>query len=179
MIDRRTFLRLTGTGAAVLLFALMLPAQTAKVIPLTAQEAAQRKALEDKRAAIGQEIKDFDKKIQMHYTTVLEGDKDASNDSAEPVTLNGTGFVYSGCGLIITTEPAQVETEQNCQKQLEAERAKNPPPKRRVYRRGWSYGIVYSEDWRFIIPAEAPKYANQNAWNSCIFPASTLTSAAQ
>lgn len=108
--------------------------QTAKVIQLSDKDAAERKSLEDQRSAIEQKIKDFDDSLRQRYTTVLESDKDASNYSADT-----TLFLSA----------------------INAERAKTPQKPHLMYRRGWQYGLVYTEDFKFIVPQEAPRYTTQ------------------
>lgn len=145
------------------LMSVTLYAQTAKVISVSAKDAAERQSLEDQRTAIEQKIKDLDGRLRRQYTTVLEGDKDASNSYADSSAFltSATGAV-TGCiqSWIISGDAnsATKEAYDKCQKELAAERIKNPPSKHRMYRRGWEYGIVYSEGFKFIVPQEAPKW---------------------
>jgi hypothetical protein len=137
---------------AVLVFlALPLAAQTAKVIQLSPADATARKALEEQRAAIEQKIKELDAQIQHRYTTVLQGDKDASGSYADIGLLNTTGITYA-CFATISNDPAVLKAYQDCERSLEAERAKNPPPPQRMYRIGWASGFEYTEDFKFIVP---------------------------
>ena len=155
-------------AAVIILFAaLPVLGQTAKVIPLSSQDTAERKSLEDQRAAIEQKIKDFDGRVRRQYTTVLEGDKDASNTYAEN-SLNGALSVSTYGVMCLNTlptdavlPPAAQAAYERCEKDLAAERAKNPPSKQRMYRQGWQNGVIYSEDWKFIVPQEAPRYSLQ------------------
>jgi hypothetical protein len=156
-------------AASILIFALAcVPAlaQTAKVIPLSQQDAAQRKSLEDQRAEIEQKIKDFDQRVRVQYTTVLEGDKDASNSSAETIsflTIGSGGLITYGCGMTLSNDPAAEAAYEKCQHDLESRRAKNPPPKHKMYRIGWEHGVIYTEDFKYIVPSPAPvDYANRS-----------------
>jgi hypothetical protein len=132
--------------------------QTAKVIQLSPEDAAQRKALEDQRTEIERKIKDFDLDIQRRYTTVLEGDKDASGYAyfyGISFGAAGSSAITAGCFRTLTTTDQAYE---DCEKRQDAERAKNPPPPQRMYRSGWEQGVIYSDDFKFIVPAPAPVY---------------------
>ena len=134
--------------------ALPLGAQTAKVIQLSSADANERKALEDQRAAIEQKIKDFDQRIKRQYTTVLEGDNDSSGSYADVsiTTLSTSGYY---CIRTLSTDPAAELAYQDCEKRLATDRKKNPPSPQRMYRRGWENGLIYTEDFKFIVPAES------------------------
>jgi hypothetical protein len=145
--------------ALLVLFCLPLAAQTAKVIPLSSADSAERKTLEDQRTAIEQKIKDFDARVQKQYTTVLEGDKDSSGSFADYSGIGVTGIVH-GCGMILSTDPAAEKAYNVCQRELEAERAKNPPPPQLMYRRGWTNGFEYTEDFKYIVPRQSSGNGN-------------------
>jgi hypothetical protein len=134
--------------------------QTAKVIQLSPEDAAQRKTLEDQRTAIEQKIKDFDDSLRQRYTTVLEGDKDASAYSADTTLFIGALSTPSFTCVVgdLSTDPVDEKRHYDCQKALEAERAKTSPKPHLMYRLGWEQGVIYSDDFKFIVPAPAPAY---------------------
>jgi len=123
----------------IITLAMLLPvqAQTAKVIPLSPQDAVERQSLERQRADIDKKIRDLDAKIRKQYTAVLEGEPDASNDYVD------SAFTFTGVVTECFSTTGSCET--------------TPLPRRFVYRRGWEYGVVYSEDFKYIVPQEAPK----------------------
>jgi hypothetical protein len=146
--------------------ALSVFGQTAKVIPLSDKDSAERKSLEDQRAAIEQKIKDFDEQVKLRYTTVFEGDIDAGG--LYPSAITTSGYSWVGCYHQLTLgHDAELDEEryQKCVSDLAAERAKNPPPKQRMYRRGWENGIIYSDDFKFIVPQEPTKYSPAQTWS--------------
>ena len=154
---------------ALLVFCLPLAAQTAKVIPLSAADSAERKTLEDQRAAIELKIKSLDARIQKQYTTVLEGDKDSSGSYfGESLTTGVFGFsgITWGCVRTLSTDPAQEKAYQDCEQRQQSETAKNPPPPQHMYRIGWTNGFEYTEDFKYIVPRSTPSgngnYGNGN-----------------
>lgn len=146
----------------ILAMACSVYGQTAKVIQLSDKDAAERKSLEDQRAAIEQKIKDFDDSLRQRYTTVLESDKDASNYSADTTLfLSAINLPSFSCTGSLGGDAAQQKREYDCLLAVDAERAKTPQKPHLMYRQGWQYGLVYSDDFKFIVPQEAPKYTTQ------------------
>ena len=125
-------------------------AQSAKVIPLSTEDAAEAKSLSDQQAALEKKKEDFRKSIERKYLTTMSDQKDASSCLAE--VTDGTSVVTlvgplngNVSGLGIPTDKPPVE--------------RKPYP---VYKSGWDCGrFEYSEDFRYIVPAPEPPLQRQ------------------
>lgn len=146
--------------------------QTAKVIQLDPADAAQAKSLYAQQQEINKKLADFTEQMRIKYTTVDDKSQDRGNVIvASPITGITWGCFQSGSSLTFNGSGQMQKSKDDdaayakCEKDLAAEQAKQPPL--RYYRMGWSDGFVYSEDFRFIVPA--PYTPPSNSWsNGCI-----------
>lgn len=125
--------------AAILVFmvATISYPQTAKVIALSPEDAAQAKSLYEQKAAIEKKIVDFQAKIDDKYTMVVHNYPTSACITGMSVThKDGTeeNLYVPPC------VPLKVTPEQ--------EKASHV----REHEFGWQYGFEFSEDYKFIVP---------------------------
>jgi hypothetical protein len=138
-------------------------AQTAKVIALTPEEARERAELQKQSDEIAAKIKAFDEAIRERYTWVKQGDKDAGNEVASG-TFSGFTTGTTACFHTLGETP---EVTKQRDRACAEWTSKHPSPPPAYYRRGWENGINYTDDFRYIVPVEAPKYSAFG--NGCVY----------
>ena len=128
-----------------LFLSLVSAAQTAKVIPLSASDAAQAKSLYDRQIALNKAKSDFEAIVKDKYLT-KESDSILAATCAT-LALDGSGISYSS---IPCPDP-------------KAHKIKIPID-------GWSNGFEYSEDFKYIVPKQ-PVYSLSGTGCTFLTPA--------
>jgi hypothetical protein len=141
--------------------------QTAKVIPLSAEDTTRIVKAQAAVDAAQKALQAVQDEIRVKYTETT--DRAKGGDKATSGTLTGLSSTRANCWSNVTS--SGVSEIAGCQ----------TPPKPapvRYYLRGWEYGVEYSEDFRFIVPVKAPAYT-QASGTSCspswIMPTGSLT----
>lgn len=117
-------------------------AQTAKVVALSPEDAAQAKALYDAQQKANKQLDDFRQAITNKY---------AMEDREEGHLTGVVCGEWTKDGLLQATPCKEPKT---------------PPKKvmRRVLKEGWFYGFAFSEDFKFIVPEKQTEYKQPQTW---------------
>jgi hypothetical protein len=144
----------------LLILALPLHAQTAKVIQLSPADAAEAKALHAQRDAINKKIDDLQKKITDKYLSVEKPGSGNFLSYSGPVRLC---MINAGCPP--ETPEEKKRTEEADKKWRESENLKHHLE--RIP--GWD-DFQFSEDFKFIVPVEK-KYVPPSGTTFMVNPA--------
>lgn len=131
-----------GIAVALLMGAISLNAQTAKVIALSPEDAARTKDLYAQRDAINKKIEDNQQRIINKYLM------EPKPGSGSLTVLSGSGLLFcssSGCSPETAEEKSKREADYKAY--LEAEKKKTHLERKT----GWP-DIEYSDDFKFIVP---------------------------
>lgn len=144
MLKRLLSLSLSLSLFWLLAMGFVVSAQTAKVIALSPEDAAQVKSLYEQKAAIEKQLADLQKKIADKYTMVYH---DYPTSACLQICPNGV------CPNTPCTDFPKVTEEEK----------KAAHVRERAF--GWEGGFEFSEDYKFIVPK--PYTAPANRWNGC------------
>jgi len=116
------------TLLAILLFAIPLAAQDARVLPLSPVDAQTAKAKYEALQKAQKDWDDFQEKIKQDYLVVPKGDPEAGNTISSGGLTFGRAFHISDGSY-----PTMFE------------------------RAGWENGAVFTKDFRFLVPKPSPE----------------------
>lgn len=129
--------------AVIILVAVSTQAQTAKVVALRPEDAAQAKSLDDQQKALDRAKDRFRKHIARDYLTDAETAKEKKGREAWSLWLD--------------TERGKAERP-------------HPP---RTWKDGWDNGFIFSDDFKYVVPAQqgsGEALTSYPSWN-CFIPA--------
>lgn len=130
------------------------PAQTAKVIELSAADAATAKQLHDERIALEDRESKFNQSIIDHYIM-------------EKKPGSGT-YTFSSISICSFNSNCPPETPAEKKKRLEFDAADKRTHTHLELRPGWSGMFEYSDDWKFIVPKQTVLNVNTApSWVNC------------
>jgi len=118
------------TLLAILLFAIPLAAQDARVLPLSPVDAQTAKAKYEALQKAQKDWDDFQEKIKQDYLVVPKGDPEAGNTIASGGLTPWAGISYSDGSYVVKTM---------------------------FERAGWENGAVFTKDFRFLVPKPSPE----------------------
>ncbi len=136
-------------GALIVLVVLVFPlsAQTAKVIALSPEDAAQIKSLYEQRDALNKKIEEATAKIADKYLM------ESKPGSDHYITCTESGTVSYGTNICFSL-PRHVETAEEKKKHEEEYKKWREAEKKATHlerKQGWS-SFEFSEDFKFIVP---------------------------
>lgn len=149
--------------AALFAASTLSPAQSAKVIALSPDDAKEAKALYAQRDAVNRAIEDLQRRVEERYLSETKpgrgtiGIVSGSNITLSTSTLmSGCFITYNGSGESSTSGCA---TESAADKKLRlereaAERAADAKLTHLERKDGWREGFSYSEDFKFVVPLQ-------------------------
>lgn len=141
------------TVLAMLAFCCAVTAQTAKVVQLSTEDAAQAKALAEEQKALDEKIVAFRESIEQKYLVTTE-EKERGSCYAGQVALSDPVTITDGSttGQLFITGP--VTSTGSSTTEPRSSLSHTP-----YYRQGWGCGeYQYSDDFRFIVPLPEPNY---------------------
>lgn len=155
------------TIAAVILFLIagIAYGQTARVIPLSPEDAQTVKAKWDALQAAQKAWNEEQDQIAKKYTYVKRDDPDASG-SMTPMAFSLTTGAFrvttTAYGLVTVVDPCKNPKtpgdRQACADQKKAEAAE------RYFRKGFEEGFEFDKEFKYIVPKTTTQNCNQSGW---------------
>lgn len=151
------------------LCAVALPAvaQTARVIPLSAEDSQEARAKWEALQAAQKTWDDFQNKVAKKYTEVHVGDPDAGFTMAEVGMASFGSLSISADGLVSFSDYCEGTTERAKNKKycddLDAQQ-KKARENERMFRKGFEWGFEFDKDFHFIVPKPEPASLRPNFW---------------
>lgn len=131
------------TLLAILLFAIPLAAQDARVLPLSPVDAQTAKAKYEALQKAQKDWDDFQEKIKQDYLVVPKGDPEAGNTIASGGLTSWAGISYSDGSYVVKSAVEKENDERKHPTMFE--------------RAGWENGAVFTKDFRFLVPKPSPE----------------------
>ena len=143
--------------AIIVILVAPLHCQTAKVVALSPEDAAKAKRLYDAKIAAEMAYAEFQQDIANRYV---------SHEVISPATACATICTQQSCPSTSCTPPKPTPEQEKASHSFQLNH-------------GWWDGFNFSEDFRFIVPQEAPKLPTQSGgtypWNCVTLTSGTFT----